>query len=149
MASGAGASGGGVALTTSAGGGASLRTGAFGQSRVEGAWHLRAGNTLWHVSGAHSRALNNFDFLNSAGAVPQRETRINNDEQRITASLGVIARRPEMLLLALHGERGTVRPDNVRNAEPDSAGNSGQPTRAKNTVADRSPTSGCVLVPVW
>jgi outer membrane cobalamin receptor len=142
IASGAGASGGVVALTTSAERVASLSTGAFGQSRVEAAWHLRAGNMLWHVSGAHNRALNNFDFLNSAGAVPQRETRINNDEQRTTASLGVMARRLELLLLASHGERGMVGPANVRSADADRAVTSRQLLRAQTTVAGTTLLSG-------
>jgi hypothetical protein len=80
--------------------------------------------------------------LNSAGAVPQRETRINNDEQRTTASLGVMARRLELLLLASHGERGMVGPANVRSADADRAVTSRQLLRAQTTVAGTTLLSG-------
>jgi outer membrane cobalamin receptor len=118
---GAGATGGVLALTSSAQRVASVRRGAFGQRAMEGAWHAQTAGALWHASAAWRNAANDFTFVNDAGAAPQRETRINNDEQRTTASLGVIGSRAQVSLLGSTSERGMVGPANVRSYDADRA----------------------------
>ena len=118
---GAGASGGVLALTSSAQRIASVRLGAFGERTVEGAWHAQAAGALWQASGAWRHATNDFSFVNDAGVAPQRETRINNDEQRATASIGVIGSRAQLSLLGSRSERGMVGPANVRSYDADRA----------------------------
>ena len=118
---GAGASGGVLALTSSAQRVASVRLGAFGQRTTEGAWHAQAVGALWQASAARRSASNDFTFVNDAGAAPQREARVNNDEQRTTASLGVIGRRAQLSLLGSTSERGMVGPANVRSYDADRA----------------------------
>ena len=117
--SGSGATGGVLALTTSAQRVASVRTGAFGQQSVEGAWHITAAGAVWHASAMWREATNDFAFVNDAGVAPLRETRINNDDQRATLSLGVIGRRAQVSVLASAGERGMVGPANVRSYDAD------------------------------
>ena len=118
---GAGAMGGVLALTSSAQRIASVRLGAFGQRSVEGAWHAQAAGALWQASAAWRNATNDFTFVNDAGAAPQRETRINNDERRATASLGVIGSRAQFSLLGSTTDRGMVGPANVRSYDADRA----------------------------
>ncbi|WP_373068590.1 TonB-dependent receptor plug domain-containing protein [Gemmatimonas sp.] len=118
---GAGAAGGVLALTTSAQRVASVRTGAFGQRSMEGAWHVAAAGALWHASAARRDASNDFAFVNDAGVAPQRERRINNDEQRTTLSLGVIGSRVQLSVLGSTSDRGMVGPANVRSYDADRA----------------------------
>ena len=118
---GAGATGGVLALTSSAQRVASVRLGAFGQHTMEGAWHAQAAGALWQASAAWRDATNDFAFVNDAGAAPQRETRVNNDEQRATASLGVIGSRAQLSVLGSTSERGMVGPANVRSYDADRA----------------------------
>ena len=118
---GSSATGGVLALTSSAQRVASVRLGAFGQRTVEGAWHAQAAGALWQASGARRHATNDFTFVNDAGVAAQREARINNDEQRSTASLGVIGHRAQLSLLASRSERGMVGPANVRSYDADRA----------------------------
>jgi outer membrane cobalamin receptor len=118
---GAGATGGVLALTSSAQRVASVRLGAFGQRTMEGAWHAQAAGALWQASAAWRSATNDFPFMNDAGAAPQREARVNNDEQRATASLGVIGSRAQLSVLGSTSERGMVGPANVRSYDADRA----------------------------
>jgi len=118
---GAGATGGVLALTSSAQRVASVRLGAFEQRTIEGAWHAQAAGALWQASAARRTASNDFTFVNDAGAAPQREARVNNDEQRTTASLGVIGSRAQLSVLGSTSERGMVGPANVRSYDADRA----------------------------
>ncbi len=140
--SGAGATGGVLALTTSAQRVASVRTGAFGQRSVEGAWHLAAVGAVWHASVARHDATNDFAFRNDAGVAPLRETRINNDEQRTTLSLGVIGSRAQLSVLGSTSERGMVGPANVRSYDADRAFTDRLLVRAQTAVHGTTITSG-------
>ncbi len=118
---GAGATGGVLALTSSAQRVASVRLGAFGQRTIEGAWHAQTAGALWQASAARRTASNDFAFVNDAGAAPQREARVNNDEQRTTASIGVMGSRAQLSVLGSTSERGMVGPANVRSYDADRA----------------------------
>jgi outer membrane cobalamin receptor len=118
---GAGATGGVLALTSAAQRVTSVRLGAFGQRTLEGAWHTQAAGALWQASAAWRDATNDFTFMNDAGAAPQREARVNNDEQRATASLGVLGSRAQLSVLGSTSERGMVGPANVRSYDADRA----------------------------
>ncbi len=140
--SGAGATGGVLALTTSAQRVASVRTGAFGQRSLEGAWHVAAAGAVWHASAAWRDATNNFDFVNDAGVAPQRERRINNDEQRATLSLGVIGSRAQLSVLGSSSERGMVGPANVHSYDADRSFTDRLLVRAQTAVHGTTLVSG-------
>lgn len=116
---GSGATGGVLALTSSAQRVLSVRTGAFGQRQAEGAWYATTRRAVWTASAAWHDAANDFGFLNEAGESPQRESRINNDERRATLAAGVIGSRAQLSLLASSGERGMVGAANVRAYDAD------------------------------
>lgn len=139
---GAGATGGVLALTSSAQRVASMRVGAFGQQSVEGAWHASSAGALWHASAAWRTATNDFAFVNDAGVAPQREARVNNDEQRATLSLGVIGRRAQLSLLGSTSERGMVGPANVRTYDADRSHTDRLLLRAQTTVRGTTLSSG-------
>ncbi len=139
---GAGATGGVLALTTSAQRVASVRTGAFGQRSVEGAWHFTGAGAVWHASAAWRDATNDFAFVNEAGVAPQRETRVNNDEQRATLSLGAIGSRAQLSVLGSTSERGMVGPANVRSYDADRAFTDRVLIRAQTTAHGTSLVSG-------
>ena len=139
---GAGATGGVLALTTSAQRVMSVRTGAFGQRSVEGAWHLAAAGALWHASVARRDATNDFAFVNDAGVAPERETRINNDEQRTSMSLGVISGRTQLSMLGSISARGMVGPANVRSFDADRAFTDRLLVRAQTAVFGATLVSG-------
>jgi len=139
---GAGATGGVLALTSSAQRVASMRVGAFGQHAVEGAWHASSGGALWHASAAWRTAVNAFAFVNDAGVLPQREARVNNDEQRATLSLGVIGSRAQLSLLASTSERGMVGPANVRTYDADRSHTDRLLVRAQTTLRGTTLSSG-------
>ncbi|QJR35237.1 TonB-dependent receptor plug domain-containing protein [Gemmatimonas groenlandica] len=139
---GAGATGGVLALTSSAQRVASLRVGAFGQQTVEGAWHASSAGALWHASAAWRTATNDFGFINDAGVLPQREARVNNDEQRATLSLGVIGSRAQFSLLGSTSERGMVGPANVRAYDADRSHTDRLLARAQTTARSTTLSSG-------
>ena len=118
---GSGATGGVLALTTSAQRVLSVRAAAFGQQQLEGAWYAATGGAVWHASASVRRAANDFDFVNTAGESAVREVRVNNDEQRAALSLGVIGQRAQLAVLASSGERGMVGAANVRTYDADRA----------------------------
>ena len=118
---GSGATGGVLALTTSAQRVLSVRAAAFGQQQLEGAWYVATGGAVWHASASVRRAANDFAFVNTAGESAVREVRVNNDEQRAALSLGVIGQRAQLAVLASSGERGMVGAANVRTYDADRA----------------------------
>ncbi len=120
---GPGASGGVLALSTGAPSLVSLRLGSLGQRSVEGAWTQRVGHSVWHAAAMHRAADNDFLFVNGAGAtgVSAPERRVNNDETRNAATLGVIGDRWQLAALASRSDRGMVGPANVRANDADRA----------------------------
>ena len=139
---GAGATGGVLALTSSAQRVASMRVSAFGQQAVEGAWHASSAGALWHASAAWRTATNDFAFVNDAGVAPQREARVNNDEQRATLSLGVIGSRAQLSVLGSTSERGMVGPANVRTYDADRSHTDRLLARAQTTVHGTTLSTG-------
>ena len=139
---GAGATGGVLALTSSAQRLASIRLGSFGQQTVEGAWHASSAGALWTASAAWRTATNDFAFVNDAGVAPQREARINNDEQRATMSLGVIGSRAQLSVLGSTSERGMVGPANVRTYDADRSHTNRLLVRAQSSVRGTTLWSG-------
>ena len=139
---GAGATGGVLALTSSAQRLASIRLGSFGQQTVEGAWHASSAGALWTASAAWRTATNDFAFVNDAGVAPQREARINNDEQRATMSLGVIGSRAQLSVLGSTSERGMVGPANVRTYDADRSHTNRLLVRAQTSVRGTTLSSG-------
>ena len=109
-----GANGGVLSLSSAAGRVLNVRSGAFGQWAAEAAYTATRGDTRWHVSASHRRAVNDFAFVNDAGAAPRRESRVNNDEERTVLTVGVLSARTQWMLLASTGERGMVGAANVR-----------------------------------
>jgi len=118
---GPGASGGVLALESSAQRVIAARAGAFGEQHLEGAWHRAALGARWQVSASHRRADNDFPFFNDAGATSKalREHRVNNDEQRSTLSVGATGEVTQWSVMASTGERGMVGPANVRTYDAD------------------------------
>lgn len=116
---GSGASGGVLALTTAAQRALAMNTGAFGQRGVEGAWVTRARGWRLNGTAAWRSARNDFAFVNEAGAAPQRETRLNNDERRLVLGGGAVSGGAQWSVLASFGERGMVGPANVRANDSD------------------------------
>ena len=116
---GSGASGGVVALTTTAQRALAAHTGAFGQRGVEGAWLTRARGWRLNATAAWRDARNDFPFVNEAGVAPQRETRVNNDERRAVLGGGAVSTRSQWSALASFSERGMVGPANVRAYDAD------------------------------
>lgn len=139
---GAGATGGVLALTSSAQRLVSMRVGAFGQQSVEGAWHASSSGALWHASAAWRTAANDFTFVNDAGALSQREARVNNDEQRATLSLGVIGSRAQLSVLGSTSERGMVGPANVRAYDADRSHTDRLLLRAQTALRGSTLTGG-------
>jgi vitamin B12 transporter len=118
---GSGATGGVLALTTSPQQLVAARMGAFGERQVEGAWTAASATTRWHGAASWRTTTNDFVFLNDAGAVPVREQRVNNDTQRATLTVGLVAPRTQWSLLTSVGEQGMVGPANVRSNDEDRA----------------------------
>ncbi len=121
VATGSGASGGVLALTTGRQRVISTRLGAFGQRQLEAAWGGATAGTVWHASAAWRDADNDYGFVNDAGAESQREVRVNNDEQRLSLSAGVLGARAQFALLGSTGTRGMVGAANVRAFDADRA----------------------------
>ncbi len=123
LGTGPGANGGVVALESAPQRVIAARTGAFGMRAIEGAWHATGLGALWQASASHRRAVNDFAFVNDAGAsgVAARENRANNDEERTTFTLGAAGSSTQLALFASTGERGMVGPANVRTYDADRA----------------------------
>lgn len=121
LGAGPGATGGVVALTSATRTMLSLRTGSLGQRSAEAAWAWPMARALWHASATHRRALNDFSFVNAAGAsgAPVLERRVNNDQRQTSATLGAIGDRWQLVALGSHQERGMVGPANVRTYDAD------------------------------
>lgn len=116
---GGGASGGVLALTSAAERLVTMRSGAFGAWAGEAAWTGRNALARWNASVSHRRAANDFPFLNDGGVAPNRETRVNNDEQRTVLSAGLLTARTQWAALLSTGERGMVGAANVRAYDED------------------------------
>jgi len=123
LGAGPGASGGVVALESAPQRVIAARTGAFGMRAIEGAWHATGLGARWHASASHRRAINDFPFVNDAGAsgIAIRENRVNNDDERATLALGAAGSSAQLSLFASTGERGMVGPANVRTYDQDRA----------------------------
>jgi hypothetical protein len=118
---GSGANGGVLALSSAATRLLSVRNGSFGQWAAEGSYTATRGATRWQAALSHRRALNDFSFLNVAGELPVRESRVNNDETRSVLTASVMNGRTQWLALASVGERGMVGAANVRAYDEDRA----------------------------
>lgn len=116
---GSGASGGVLALTSAAQRALAATVGAFGQQAVEGAWVQRYAGWRLNATAAWRTARNDFGFVNDAGAAPQQETRVNNDERRAVVGGGAVSGRAQWSVLASFSERGMVGPANVRAYDAD------------------------------
>lgn len=121
LAVGPGASGGALALTTSARDLVSVRAAAFGAASVEAAMSRVQSGIRWSGATSLRRATNAFPFVNAAGATPTREVRANNDEARASAMLSALADRWQLSVLASHQERGMVGAANVHTYDADRA----------------------------
>lgn len=121
--SGSGASGGVVALTTASERAVSLRAGSLGQWSAAGAWSTPLAGQLWHAAVMHSTARNDFRYENRAGASDTRvrENRVNNDEARTSATVGMIGSSLQVYAMGSHSERGMVGPVNVHANDADRA----------------------------
>ena len=118
---GSGANGGVLALSSAATRLLAVRNGSFGQWAAEGSYTATRGTTRWQAALSHRRALNDFSFLNVAGELPVRESRVNNDETRSVLTASVMNGRTQWLALASVGERGMVGAANVRAYDEDRA----------------------------
>ena len=120
---GPGATGGVLALHSAPRRALSLRRGAFGQQSIEGAWRAIASSRVVSASAGYRHANNDFAFDNDAGAIEPnarvREHRVNNDDRRAVAAVGVAGGRMQSLLLVSTLARGMVGPANVRTYDAD------------------------------
>ncbi len=144
LGAGPGANGGVVALESAPQRVLAFRAGAFDARSVEGAWHASRGRALWQAGASHRRATNDFAFRNDAGATGTSvgEVRVNNDEQRTTLSLGVVAATTQLALFASTGERGMVGPMNVRTYDADRSRTKRLLLRGRWTGNDLQVTAG-------
>jgi outer membrane cobalamin receptor len=118
---GSGASGGVLALASSANRLVAVHTGAFGQTAAEASYTMTRGATRWQGALSHRRAVNDFTFINEAGQAPARESRVNNDESRTVFTASAMNGRTQWMALASLGERGMVGAANVRAYDEDRA----------------------------
>ncbi len=118
---GPGASGGVLALASSAAPMATMRISAFNDALVEGAWGARIGGARLRVGGSHRTAQNDYPFINTATTtgVALTERRVNNDVRRSSAMLQFETGRTQLSLLASRASTGLVGPVNVRDYDND------------------------------
>ncbi|MBU6365718.1 MAG: TonB-dependent receptor plug domain-containing protein [Gemmatimonadetes bacterium] len=129
-----GAVGGELALTSASRPVLALRAGAFGERQLEGVARRVGTHTVWHAAAAWQQARNDFPFVNTAGATPTREQRVNNDEARATLAAGATGAAWQVALLAAWRERGMVGPANVRAFDDDRARTERLLLRARRTI---------------
>ncbi len=120
---GSGAAGGVIALTRAAQRVMSAHLGAFGSRGGEAGWSVAGGPVVAHATVMYRTAINDYAFVNDAGASGrrEREERVNNDETRAALSVGLTADRWQLFALASRADRGMVGPINVRAYDRDRA----------------------------
>ena len=111
---GSGASGGVVALTSGDAGVVSLSTSTLGGVSLEGAGALSSGRTHLRIGGAVSRARNDFEFVNDAGARDTIERRVNADESHASVFASGFLRGVQFTALYAARDRGLGGAKNVR-----------------------------------
>lgn len=121
LGAGPGANGGVLALTSAAANQVTLRGAAFGSATFDASASLAGAGAIWHGAILRRVAANDFSFVNDAGEQAQRESRINNDESRLSLLLGAIATHGQFAALVSHTDRGMVGPANVRTYDADRA----------------------------
>lgn len=119
LGAGSGATGGVVALTTTAQPMVAVHGGAFGRASAEATVGRVIGTTRVHVTGSVRRSANDFAFNNTITQPATREIRTNNDEQREAVLLGAVGGAWQASVLATHSDRGMVGPINVRTYDAD------------------------------
>ncbi len=100
-----------------------LRAGSFGERGAEGSGRLVAGGTVFNVGGAVSKIVNDFEFVNSAGAsgAASKETRVNSDNSRSSLFMSALSQRWRLSANASRTDRGMVGAMNVRTYDNDRA----------------------------
>jgi outer membrane cobalamin receptor len=139
---GSGASGGVLALSTGVRRLVTVRGGSFGQRAMEAAWTGTMHAARWNAAVSRSRALNDFAFVNDAGASAVRERRVNNDENRTVAMVGLVTSGMQWSGLFSEGTRGMVGPANVRSYDADRAHTSRALLRGQVTLGGTMLTAG-------
>lgn len=142
LGTGSGATGGVLALSSASQRFASVRGGSFGQRAVEAAWAATTATARWNASVSYRRAANDFAFVNDAGAVAVRETRVNNDESRAVLTAGVVTGRTQWSALVSTGERGMVGPANVRAYDEDRSRTTRALVRGQTAIGASMLTTG-------
>ncbi|HET7583346.1 MAG TPA: TonB-dependent receptor [Gemmatimonadaceae bacterium] len=111
---GSGASGGVLALTTSARPVLSVYGGSLGAAGASGAVARRAGEIAVRAGGAWSRVTGDFPFRNTVTDPPQDEERVNNDAQHAALFGSLTTPALHVVALASRTDQGLVGPMNVR-----------------------------------